>query len=121
MTRSNIHPHLAVEKLWKTSVVDPQSHAGLRAGGPATLRRLARYEVTRTGDVRKKPRKERELLHPIPNVYLRLAVRTAPPCVTRAELSGVVGAAASTTPTCRAGLGRRRAERYRADRSSRET
>jgi len=29
MTRSNIHPHLAVEKLWKNSVVEPQSPAGL--------------------------------------------------------------------------------------------
>ena len=40
MTRSNTHPHLAVEKLWKTSVVDPQAHAGLRAGGPADFTTL---------------------------------------------------------------------------------
>ena len=66
MARSNTHPHLAVEKLWKTSVVDPQTHAGLRAGGPATLRRSGRSAVTRMGYVRKKPRKERELLPTLP-------------------------------------------------------
>ena len=85
----------AVEKLRCGTAV---ARWAFEAGGPATLRRSARYEVTRTGDVRQKPRKERELLGPFPKVYLRLAVRMAPPCVSRAELSRVVGSAALTTP-----------------------
>ena len=68
----------AVEKLRCGTAV---ARWAFEAGGPATLRRSAWYEVTRTGDVRKKPRKERELLSPFPNVCLRLAVRTAPPYV----------------------------------------
>src|SRR6188508_351272 len=63
----------AVEKLRCGTAV---ARRAFEAGGPATLRRSAQYEVTRTGDVRKKPRKERELLSPFPNVCLRLAVRT---------------------------------------------
>jgi hypothetical protein len=89
--KAAIRPHHSVQhssptslwKLWKVRLWNRRRTLGVRAGGPATLRRAARCEVTRTGDVREKPRKERELSQALPNVCHGLADRKAPPCVRR--------------------------------------
>lgn len=62
ITRSKIHPPPRCGNCGKTPVENRRRTLGLRACGPATLRPSTRSEVTRTGDVRKKSRKERELL-----------------------------------------------------------
>jgi len=66
MTRSNTHPHLAVEKLWKTSVVDPQSHAGLRAGGPADFTTLGPECIHSNGGRAKKTSERARTSQPLP-------------------------------------------------------
>lgn len=66
-------------KLWKVRLWNRRRTLGFRAGGPATLRRSARREVTRTGGVREKPRKERELSQGLPNISHGLGDRVAPP------------------------------------------
>ena len=84
--KAAIRPHDSVRhssptslwKLWKVRLWNRRRTLGFRAGGSATLRRSVRCEVTRTGEVREKPRKERELSQALPNVCHRLADRMAP-------------------------------------------
>ena len=87
-------------KQWISSIVEPQAHnlgsQAARSGDFMTP--SARSGITRTGDLQRIPRKEREFLRALPNVCQHPAVRRAPPCLSSGELSGVVGSAALTTP-----------------------
>ena len=90
----------SVWKQWISSIVEPQAHnlgsQAARSGDFMTP--SARSGITRTGDLQRIPRKEREFLRALPNVCQHPAVRRAPPCLSSGELSGVVGSAALTTP-----------------------
>jgi len=76
MTRSESHSPPRCGNCGKRRLWNRRRTLAFERRGRATLRRSAERGVTRTGDARKKSRKERELLERLPNDCHRLAVRT---------------------------------------------